>query len=134
MVWEDVNTDFQDIAPVSKMMQMVCMYHADGPKSESLEKHAARRADVMWVGPDGMRCNGTNGSQLWDLVFIAQALVTTGLVDLPENKASAIKMLEWLEKSQIRENPKHHKNAYRFDTKGAWLAGFSFFPFECMLS
>ncbi|KAJ6594110.1 terpenoid cyclases/protein prenyltransferase alpha-alpha toroid [Mycena capillaripes] len=117
---EDENTNFQDLAPVSKMMQMLVRYHADGPDSEAVARHAASRTEVMWLTRNGMLVTGTNGSQLWDTAFAAQALVETGLADVEENKASALKMLEWLDEAQIRENPKHHHNAYRQATKGAW--------------
>ena len=66
-----------------------------------------------------MAC-GTNGSQLWDIAFITQALVETGLGDDPDNRESMLKALDWLDKCQIRENPKHYESAYRHRTKGAW--------------
>ncbi|KAJ7045781.1 terpene synthase [Mycena alexandri] len=117
---EDENTNFQDLAPVSKMMNMICRMHRDGRDSEAVARHAAARADVMWLTRDGMLVTGTNGSQLWDTAFVAQALIETGLVDTDENKASALKMLEWIDEAQIRENPKHHHTAYRQASKGAW--------------
>ncbi|KAJ6576339.1 terpene synthase [Mycena sp. CBHHK59/15] len=117
---EDENTNFQDLAPVSKMMNMLCRMHAEGSASDAVARHAAKRGDVMWLTPDGMQVRGTNGSQLWDTAFAAQALVETGLADIEENKASTLKMLEWLDQAQIRENPKHHHTAYRQASKGAW--------------
>ncbi len=33
----------------------------------------------MWMGLDGMKMNGTNGSQLWDTAFMVQALIETRL-------------------------------------------------------
>ncbi|KAG9226875.1 hypothetical protein CCMSSC00406_0003452 [Pleurotus cornucopiae] len=120
---EDENTDFQDLAPVSKMMQMVCRAHREGPDSEAVRKHAEARADFMWVRPDGMCVRGTNGSQLWDTGFAAQAVVETGLADLDENKQATLNILQWIVDSQMTENPKHYEAAYRQSTKGAW--GFS---------
>lgn len=29
-------------------------------------------------------------------------------------------MLQWLDQCQIRDNPRHYKEAYRHATKGAW--------------
>ncbi|KAJ7680547.1 terpenoid cyclases/protein prenyltransferase alpha-alpha toroid [Mycena polygramma] len=117
---EDENTNYQDLAPVNKMMQLLCRFHAEGRDSEPVARHIACRGDVMWLTRDGMLVTGTNGSQLWDTAFAAQALVETGLADVEENKASALKMLQWLDEAQIRENPKHHHTAYRQATKGAW--------------
>lgn len=143
---EDENTAYQDLAPVSKMMQLVCRMHAEGPDSDAVRNHGAKRADFMWIGRDGMRVCGTNGSQLWDTVrrlrqtlkhgqldvltlcfrcqvFIAQALVETGLADIEENKESLLRVLHWLDAAQMTENPLHFETAYRQATKGAW--GFS---------
>ncbi|KAJ7072130.1 terpenoid cyclases/protein prenyltransferase alpha-alpha toroid [Mycena amicta] len=117
---EDENTNFQDIAPVSKMMHMVCRMHAEGRDSKAVARHIATRQDVMWVTNGGLLCSGTNGSQLWDTAFAAQALAETGLINEEENQASALKMLQWLDEAQIQENPKHFETAYRHATKGAW--------------
>jgi lanosterol synthase len=122
-VFEDENTAYQTIAPVSKMINLVVRAHADGPNSEAYRMHDLRRFDFMWVGAEGMLVTGTNGSQLWDLALITQALVETGLAGLEENKESLSKALEWLDQGQMRDNPKHFESCYRHRTKGAW--GFS---------
>ncbi|KAJ3576453.1 hypothetical protein NP233_g413 [Leucocoprinus birnbaumii] len=123
IVYEDENTDYQTLGPVSKMFNLVARAHAEGPESHAYKMHEIKRQDFMWLGEDGMRMCGTNGSQLWDLGFITQALVETGLAKLDENRDSLIKALEWLDEAQIRDNPKHYRTSYRHTTKGAW--GFS---------
>ena len=75
----------------------------------------------MWMGGEGMMMCGTNGSQLWDIGFITQALVETGLAYEEENKESLLKALERLDEAQIQNNPKHHHTSYRHATKGAWV-------------
>ena len=71
---------------------------------------------------DGMLMTGTNGSQLWDAAFIAQALYESKLITpaVPGNVDSARRLLEWLDDCQIVENPKWFERAYRHETKGAW--------------
>jgi lanosterol synthase len=123
VVLEDENTAYQTLAPVSKMMNLVCRAHVEGPESEAYKQHEIKRHDFMWLGKDGMMMCGTNGSQLWDAAFITQALVETGLANEEENKPSLIKALEWLDQGQILDNPKHYETSYRHTTKGAW--GFS---------
>ncbi|KAK7012273.1 terpene cyclase/mutase family member [Favolaschia claudopus] len=123
IVFEDENTGYQTIAPVSKMFNLVARVYCEGTESEAFRLHKDKRDDFMWMGADGMVLSGTNGTQLWDIAFITQALVETGLADLPENKESLIRALEWLEDAQVLENPKHYEVAYRHATKGAW--GFS---------
>ncbi|KAI6125392.1 terpenoid cyclases/protein prenyltransferase alpha-alpha toroid [Pisolithus croceorrhizus] len=120
IIYEDENTDYQTIGPVSKMMNLLCRFIVEGADNEVYKQHAIKRADFMWLGPDGMRMCGTNGSQLWDIGFISQALVETGLANDDENKESLRKALEWLDVCQIRDNPKHYETAYRHRTKGAW--------------
>jgi lanosterol synthase len=120
IVLEDENTGYQTLGPVSKMFNLVARAYHEGPESEAYRLHKSKRDDFMWMGSEGMMMCGTNGSQLWDIGFITQALVETGLADLPENKESLIKALEWLEDGQILDHPKHYKTSYRHGTKGAW--------------
>lgn len=75
------------------------------------------RAVTSWIE---LTRTGTNGSQLWDVAFISQALVATSLGSLPSNHASSRALLEWLEDCQMQENPKYWKQGYRNATKGAW--------------
>ncbi|GAA5979903.1 hypothetical protein JCM5350_005536 [Sporobolomyces pararoseus] len=117
---EDENTSYQTIGPVSKAMNMVCCWLEEGPDSEGFQKHVEKIRDFMWMTKDGMLMTGTNGSQLWDAAFIAQALHESELATLPENEESTLKLLEWLEDCQILENPKHFEKAFRHETKGAW--------------
>ncbi|KAF9526128.1 terpenoid cyclases/protein prenyltransferase alpha-alpha toroid [Crepidotus variabilis] len=123
IVMEDENTGYQTLGPVSKMFNLIARFHAEGSDSFSYKEHMLKRKDFMWIGAEGMMMCGTNGSQLWDVGFIVQALVETGLAEEEENKESLVKALEWLDQAQIRTNPKHYKEAYRHTTKGAW--GFS---------
>lgn len=120
IILEDENTGYQTLGPVSKMFNLVARAHHDGPESEAYKKHEIKRQDFMWIGKDGMMMCGTNGSQLWDTGFITQALVETGLATREENKKSLLKALDWLDKAQILDNPRHYKTSYRHTTKGAW--------------
>ncbi|KAI5478948.1 lanosterol synthase [Pseudohyphozyma bogoriensis] len=120
---EDENTSYQTIGPVSKAMNMLCVWLEEGPDSEAFKMHVEKVRDFMYMSKEGMMMCGTNGSQLWDLAFMTQALVDTGLGAEEENAESTKKALEWLDKGQIRENPKWYHEAFRHSTKGAW--GFS---------
>lgn len=123
VVYEDENTTYQTLGPVSKSFNMVCRFHKEGPDSEAFKMHLSRVEDFLWLSKDGMFMTGTNGSQLWDLAFMAQAAIETGLAELEENKAVCKGMIEWLDKAQMRNNPIHYEKGYRHRTKGAW--GFS---------
>lgn len=120
IVMEDDNTGYQTLAPVSKMFNLVARAYAEGKESHAYKMHDIRRQDFMWMGAEGMMMCGTNGSQLWDTGFIAQALVETGLAQEEENKESLVKAMQWLDQAQIRSDPKWFKESYRHTTKGAW--------------
>lgn len=117
---EDDNTDFQDLGPVNKMMNFIVRWYVDGPESDAFKKHRRRRADFMWLGKEGMMMTGTNGSQLWDIAFISQAIVESGLAAEESNRASCVKALEWLDQAQIKGNTMHFGQDYRHQSKGAW--------------
>lgn len=120
VVYEDENTGYQTVGPVSKMLNMVCRFVEEGPDSDAFVRHLARIDDFLWMSEEGLMMTGTNGSQLWDIAFISQALVETGLAREQENKESCVKALDWLDKAQIRDDPKWYHEAYRHRSKGAW--------------
>ena len=129
IVMEDENTGYQTIAPVSKMFNLIARFHAEGAESVAYKEHMIKRQDFMWIGAEGMMVSGTNGTQVWDTAFLAQAVVEAGLAEEDEFKESMVKTLEWLDQAQITTNPKHYAEAYRHTTKGAW--GFRFVSIFC---
>lgn len=60
---------------------MLCVWVKEGPKSKAFAQHKHRVADYLWMGRDGLKMNGTNGSQLWDTSFMVQALIESGFKD-----------------------------------------------------
>ena len=117
---EDDNTDCRDANPINKVLNLVVRWCVDGPESTSFKKHRRRRADFMWLGKEGMMMTATNGTQLWDLAFISQAIVESGLAAEESNRQSCVKSLEWLDQAQIRGNTTHYGKDYRHQSKGAW--------------
>ncbi|ODO05233.1 lanosterol synthase [Cryptococcus wingfieldii CBS 7118] len=120
IVYEDENTTYQTVGPVSKAFHIVCRYAREGADSDAFKAHLSRVDDFLWLSKGGLMMMGTNGSQLWDAGFMAQAAVETGLAEEEEFRDSALGTLDWLDKAQIRENPKWYKAGYRHRTKGAW--------------
>jgi lanosterol synthase len=120
LTYEDENTGYQTIGPVSKAFNMVCRFAHDGPHHPSFNAHRIKVENFLWMGRDGLMMTGTDGSQLWDLTFISQAMKETGLALEEENKKSSLGMLQWMERAQIRGNSKWFKEDYRHQTKGAW--------------
>jgi lanosterol synthase len=120
VVFDDENTDYQCVGSVNKVFNFIVRAIVDGPDSDAYKQHKIKRQDFMWMGDKGMFMCGTNGSQLWDIALITQALVDTGLAAEEENRESLLKALEWIDNAQIRTDPKHYHTAYRHSTKGAW--------------
>lgn len=120
IVMEDENTGHSTLAPVNKMLNLIVRAHVEGPDSRAYRLHEGTRRDFMWLGAEGMMMNGTNGSQLWDLSFISQALVESGFGEEEAVRPHLVKALEWLDECQIRDNPKFYTEAYRHTSKGAW--------------
>uniref|UniRef100_A0A673YQG4 Terpene cyclase/mutase family member n=1 Tax=Salmo trutta TaxID=8032 RepID=A0A673YQG4_SALTR len=84
---DDRFTKCISIGPISKTINMLVRWHVDGPSSAAFQEHVSRIPDYLWLGLDGMKMQGTNGSQLWDTAFAAQAfleqytILTLALVD-----------------------------------------------------
>eukprot|EP00043_Microstomoeca_roanoka_P008241 m.79510 g.79510 ORF g.79510 m.79510 type:complete len:723 (-) comp14159_c0_seq1:213-2381(-) len=115
---ENEFTNYICIGPINKMTNMLISWIQEGPDSEEFRKHVDRVKDYMWMGRDGMKMNGTNGSQLWDTAFMVQALIETDLRD--EFKDVFRKANDYLDVSQIQINHPDHRRYYRDETKGGW--------------
>jgi lanosterol synthase/protostadienol synthase len=114
------NTNYLCVAPVSFASNMLALFHAHGPKSHWMDGMKERIIDPMWMCREGMAASGTNGTSLWDTVFTVQAAIDGGLARRPENRDVMLKALQFIDVSQIRENPLGMSHVYRQATKGAW--------------
>ncbi|KJK79832.1 Lanosterol synthase [Metarhizium anisopliae BRIP 53293] len=114
------NTNYLCIAPVSFASNMLVLFHAHGRDSHWISGMSQRIIDPMWMCREGMAASGTNGTSLWDTVFTVQAALDSGLAQRPENRDIMTKALEFIEASQIRENPMGAAHSYRQATKGSW--------------
>uniref|UniRef100_A0A6Q2X1S2 Terpene cyclase/mutase family member n=1 Tax=Esox lucius TaxID=8010 RepID=A0A6Q2X1S2_ESOLU len=72
---DDRFTKCISIGPISKTINMLVRWHVDGPSSAVFQEHVSRIPDYLWLGMDGMKMQGTNGSQLWDTAFAVQAFL-----------------------------------------------------------
>uniref|UniRef100_A0A8D1LY59 Terpene cyclase/mutase family member n=1 Tax=Sus scrofa TaxID=9823 RepID=A0A8D1LY59_PIG len=88
------------IGPISKTINMLVRWHVDGPASSVFQEHVSRIPDYLWLGIDGMKMQGTNGSQIWDTAFAIQALLEAGAQHRPEFLTCLQKAHEYLRVSQ----------------------------------
>jgi squalene/oxidosqualene cyclase-like protein len=115
---EDEQTNYIDIGPVNKFLNMLSIWHSKGRNSQQFQLHLNRINDYLWLSEDGMKIQGYNGSQLWDTAFSIQAILETGLGHLYTNNLNSA--YYFLEISQILEDVKDHLKFYRHISKGGW--------------
>ncbi|NUO48774.1 MAG: terpene cyclase/mutase family protein [Polyangiaceae bacterium] len=117
---EDESTAYLDIGPVSKALHIVAVWFED-PNQPAVRRHLDRVADYLWDGRDGMKMQGYNGSQLWDLAFAMQALLEhTPLSNEPRAKAVLDKAYQWLDQNQVKEDVVDRERYYRNPTRGCF--------------
>ncbi|KAL7881991.1 hypothetical protein AOLI_G00088400 [Acnodon oligacanthus] len=124
---DDRFTKCISIGPISKTINMLVRWHVDGPSSAVFQEHVSRIPDYLWLGLDGMKMQGTNGSQLWDTAFAAQAFLEAGAQDNPRFTKSLKKAHQFFNVTQIKENPPQYEKYYRQMNKG----GFPFSTRDC---
>jgi len=116
---EDEHTQSIDIGPVSKFINMLCIWHADGPNSQSFKAHKERVVDYLWLAEDGMKVQGYNGSQLWDTAFAAQAYTESPAI--AQHFTTCLqKSYQYAEVAQVMEDVRGMDRYYRHISKGGW--------------
>lgn len=116
--YEDVNTNYICIGPVSKVLNMLCCW-VENANSVSVRRHLSRIKDYLWFAEDGMKMQGYNGSQLWDVALAVQAILSTKLSD--EYGAMLARAHAFIKKSQMKQDSQGHPASfYRHSTKGGW--------------
>lgn len=130
---EDLQTNYVNIGPVNKVLNLLGAFHASSCSIDSAQvrSHILRVPDYLWVAEDGMKMQGYNGSQCWDTSFAIQAVAECHLLDkFPQ---VSTKVYSYLEKSQILstepskssaaftyESPTNRLSFYRHVSQGGW--------------
>jgi len=115
---EDEHTNYINIGPVNKFINMLSIWYSKGRQSQQFEHHLNRVNDYLWLSEDGMKLQGYNGSQLWDTAFSIQAILETGLAHLYTDCLNSA--YYYLDISQVLEDVKDHVKFYRHISKGGW--------------
>lgn len=117
---EDIQTNFIDIGPVNKALNMLSVWIDAGQdtNAENFQRHMARVDDYLWVAEDGMKMQGYNGSQCWDTAFAIQAISETGFGhEYPEVIQKAYK---YFDRTQIKNDEENRDHWFRHVSKGGW--------------
>lgn len=116
--YEDENTNYICIGPVNKILNMVCCW-LENPDSEAFKCHISRIKDYLWVAEDGMKMQGYNGSQCWDVALSVQAILASNFED--EYGSMLKKANNFIKRSQITANSSGNPSYwYRQISKGGW--------------
>ncbi|KAF3815559.1 hypothetical protein GH733_016832 [Mirounga leonina] len=118
---------YPTLCRISKTINMLVRWYVDGPDSAAFQEHISRIPDYLWLGLDGMKMQGTNGSQVWDTAFATQALLEAGAQHRPEFSSSLQQAHEFLRISQVPDSPPDYQKYYRQMSKG----GFPFSTLDC---
>lgn len=97
------NTDHLAIAPVSNAMNSIVVFLEKGRDSPEFQRFLYRWPDFLYMTPDGLMMNGTNGVQVWDVSFALQYAILIGLGALPEFHDTIVKGYRFLTRSQFVE-------------------------------
>jgi len=117
---EDESTSYLDIGPVSKALHMVCVWFED-PEQPAVARHLERVADYLWDGRDGMKMQGYNGSQFWDLAFAMQAILEhAATADAPTAREVLASAFSWLDRNQVAADVPDRDRYYRNATAGSF--------------
>lgn len=116
--YDDKSTDYICLGPVNKALNMLITFIELGRESAEFKRHVERLEDYFWIGADGMRMSGYNGSQLWDTSFAVQAIHAAGKET--EHAAAMWAAHEYVNVAQVLEDPPEKEKYFRHRTKGAW--------------
>ncbi|XP_035988608.1 lanosterol synthase [Fundulus heteroclitus] len=117
---DDRFTDYVNIGSIHKTMNMLVCWYAEGPTSAAFQQHVSRIPDYLWMGPEGMNMQATNGSQLWDASFAVQAFLEAGAHEDPKLAECLCKAHDFFRITQIPENPPDYQKYYRHFNKGGF--------------
>ncbi|CAN1259354.1 Cycloartenol synthase [Linum perenne] len=117
--YEDHNSNYICLGPVNKVLNMLCCW-VDDPNSDTFKFHLSRIKDYLWVAEDGMKMQGYNGSQLWDVTFAVQSILATNIGEV--YCSSMLKKAHNFIKSTqvIISCGGDVKKWYRHNSKGGW--------------
>jgi len=114
---EDRNTDHICLGPISKLFHTL-VWHYERPGGEEFQAHVRRLDDYLYPAADGLKMQGYNSSELWDLAFACQAVVASGRA--AEYGTLIRAAHDFLDRTQVREDVPDRERCYRDPSRGGW--------------
>jgi squalene/oxidosqualene cyclase-like protein len=118
--YEDKVTNDLDIGPVNAVFNTIVHHFRGGDGADDFRRGFAALDVYLWDGHDGMKMQGYNNSELWDLAFALQAVLA-----VPERvrrpQAPMIhNAYRYLRDNQILDDVPEAELHYRHLSKGGW--------------
>ena len=118
--YEDAVTNDLDIGPVNAVFNTV-VHHFRGAKgADDFRRGFAALEVYLWDGHDGMKMQGYNNSELWDLAFGLQAVLAVPEALRAEHEPMVHGAYRYLRDNQILEDVPEPEAHYRHASKGGW--------------
>lgn len=114
---EDETTHYIDIGPVNKQLNAIS-WHFAAPGGKELRSHFERLGDYLWRGPDGVKVQGYNSTQLWDTAFALQAIADTPIAD--RHTEALLLGHRYVKDNQVLEDVSERERFHRDPSKGGW--------------
>ncbi|KAI6851721.1 oxidosqualene-lanosterol cyclase, partial [Hortaea werneckii] len=99
---------------------MIALWHAHGSDSHWAHGMLTRFRDPLWMCREGLAASGTDGTAVWDTSLTVQAVLDSELQLQSDDLDAMSKALEFLDNTQIRENPLGIQQVYRHPSQGGW--------------
>ncbi|KAH8927257.1 terpene synthase [Atractiella rhizophila] len=120
VIYDDENTQYQTIGPVSKAFNMIVRYVEEGPHSVALREHRLKIRDFMVI-----QLRVAVLERAWNdgherFAALGHSLLKTDMVSEPADKAAIEKAYNWIDDCQIKANPKWFREDYRHQSQGGW--------------
>ncbi|HVK83139.1 MAG TPA: prenyltransferase/squalene oxidase repeat-containing protein [Kofleriaceae bacterium] len=114
---EDENTGYVCIGPINKLFHTL-IWHREDPRGRAFAAHAAQLPAYLWRGPDGVKMQGYESSELWDTAFAAQAIVATGRAGSHRAMVSAAH--RFIDAQQVPGDVPDRRRYFRDPSRGGW--------------
>ncbi|WEW56962.1 squalene cyclase [Emydomyces testavorans] len=114
------NTGYICLSGVNWASNLLALWHAHGPDSHWFQGMKERFMEPMWMCREGLAASGTDGTAVWDTSLTVQAICCSGLELCVDTIGVLQRAAEFLDNSQIRNNPLGMQQVYRHPAKGGW--------------
>jgi squalene/oxidosqualene cyclase-like protein len=120
ILYEDQVTNDIDIGPVNAVLNTVVHHFREAQGADDFRRGFAALDVYLWDGHDGMKMQGYNNSELWDLAFAVQAVLAAPEKVRAPHAGMLSHAYRYLRDNQILTDVPRAEEHYRHASKGGW--------------